>query len=226
MLQDDPMKVASPSESRGSSEKKKALKSNKQKQGAEQQPSRISALINKDNASKPEDANRRTSTASTVSNLSTFDRRKSHAADDDTTPFVNFEELEDRPKKAQDDDVEMASSTLQTMALSSQGVDGVDAQSSAGGQIGSSSAADSSQRAADGVVAQNGAREPEANQLWIPTTNPVVPNIHLTVIDNVALFTTKLVNPGAEYRLLRRADNGYVNATTLLLAGGVETEQE
>ncbi|KAF9160429.1 hypothetical protein BGX20_002525 [Mortierella sp. AD010] len=223
MLQDDPVKVACPSEPRGSSEKKKGLKRNNQKQGVEQHLSNTSALINKDNASKPEDADRRNST---VSNLSIADKRKSHAADDDTTPFVNFEELEDRPKKAQDGDVEMASSTLQTMALSSQGVDGVDAQSSAGGQIGSSGAADSNQRANDGVVAQNGAREPEANQLWIPTTNPVVPNIHLTVIDNVALFTTKLVNPGAEYRLLRRADNGYVNATTLLLAGGVETEQE
>ncbi|KAF9197839.1 hypothetical protein BGZ49_001557, partial [Haplosporangium sp. Z 27] len=217
MLQDDPMKVA-PSEPRGSSEKKK--KGLRKQQGSE--PSRISALIDKDNALKLEDATRRTSTASTVSNLSTVDRRKSHAADDDTTPFVNFEELEDRPKKSQDDDIEMASSTLQTMALS--GADGTNGQSSS--QLSSSGANASGLGVTEGGIAQNGAREPEANQLWIPTTNPVVPSIHLTVIDNVALFTTKLVNPGAEYRLLRRADNGYVNATTLLLAGGVETEQE
>lgn len=97
-------------------------------------------------------------------------------------------------------------------------------QSSSSAQSGS--AGGGSDHLTEGKVAQNGAREPEANQLWVPTTNPVVPNIHLTVIDNVALYTTKLVNPGAEYRLLRRADNGYVNATTLLLAGGVETEQE
>ncbi|ORZ20998.1 hypothetical protein BCR41DRAFT_369589 [Lobosporangium transversale] len=98
------------------------------------------------------------------------------------------------------------------------------AEGTSGSGLGSSS----SQETTEGnrLITQNGAREPEANQLWIPTVNPVVPNIHLTVIDNVALYTTKLVNPGAEYRLLRRADNGYVNATTLLLAGGVETEQE
>ncbi|KAG0052565.1 hypothetical protein BGZ90_006464, partial [Linnemannia elongata] len=200
MLQDNPMLVANPNAKKS---KKKGLKK-KNKQDAS------TAFL------KPSDANRRTSTASGLSSIDS--RRKSHAADDDTTPFVNFEELEDRPRKGTDQDVEMSSaSSHQTAAHSA-------SQLSSSAQSGT--AGSGSDLLTEGRVAQNGAREPEANQLWVPTTNPVVPNIHLTVIDNVALYTTKLVNPGAEYRLLRRADNGYVNATTLLLAGGVETEQE
>ncbi|KAG0290727.1 hypothetical protein BGZ98_003319, partial [Dissophora globulifera] len=211
MLQDKPMEVINLSELRASSREKKL----KQKRQAA-----------KDSASSNmEGANRRTSTSSTLSNLSIVEgRRKSHAADDDTTPFVNFEELEEKPKRSVDDDVEMSSSADMMMS-SGQTADNLNAPAVTQ-QGGSRSGSISSQGTADGAVAQNGAREPEANQLWIPTTSPVVPNIHLTVIDNVALYTTKLVNPGAEYRLLRRADNGYVNATTLLLAGGVETEQE
>lgn len=171
---------------------------------------------------KPSDANRRTSTASGLSGSSSIDnRRKSHAADDDA--FVNFEELEERPRKGTDQDVEMSSASSHHTGSNSNMAHSA-SQSSSSAQSGSAGAG--SDLLTEGKVAQNGAREPEANQLWVPTTNPVVPNIHLTVIDNVALYTTKLVNPGAEYRLLRRADNGYVNATTLLLAGGVETEQE
>ncbi|KAF9088079.1 hypothetical protein BGX23_007661 [Mortierella sp. AD031] len=217
MLQDNPMHVPNPNEGR-SARKSGKKKENKQKK----QPA--AGTANKDTSSfswKPSDANRRTST---VSNISAIDsRRKSHAADDDTTPFVNFEELEERPRKATDHDVEMSSATLHASGLSSNSALSA-SQSSSMAQSGS--AGGGSDPLSEGKVAQNGAREPEANQLWVPTTNPVVPNIHLTVIDNVALYTTKLVNPGAEYRLLRRADNGYVNATTLLLAGGVETEQE
>ncbi|KAF9437819.1 hypothetical protein BGZ76_010983 [Entomortierella beljakovae] len=218
MLQDDPLKVP------GSNDSRKQSKSDK-KRG--EQPSHILNMINKDNALRSEDINRRTSSASTVSNLSTIDgRRKSHAVDDDTTPFVNFEELEDKPKKSHDEDVEMASS-LQTMALSGQINDLTDTQSLANGQVGSSGTGNANnQIGADGTIIQNGSSEADANQIMIPTTTTVVPNIFLTIIDNVALFTTKLVNPAGEYRLLRRADNGFVNATTLLLAGGVETEQE
>ncbi|KAF9351267.1 hypothetical protein BGX34_000699, partial [Mortierella sp. NVP85] len=158
--------------------------------------------------------------------MSMDSKMKSHPADDDTTPFVNFEELEEKPRKAHDDDVEMTMATSQSSSHES--LDSTETQTSSASQLGASGPLSSSTNpsAVEGAVSQNGAREPEANQLWIPTINPVTPSIHLTVIDNVALYTTKLVNPGAEYRLLRRADNGYVNATTLLLAGGVETEQE
>ncbi|KAF9216505.1 hypothetical protein BGZ59_009416 [Podila verticillata] len=188
MLQDDPMKVPNTG-----SEKKKAAKQKKK-------------LANKGEGASG-------APTSGLATSSTLDvRRKSHAADDDTTPFVNFEELEEKPKKSTGD-VEMSSAPTFTSS------------SSMTSDAPESPQSNTTQGNSEGV-AQNGAREPDANQVWIPTINPVTPNIHLTVIDNVALFTTKLVNPGAEYRLLRRADNGYVNATTLLLAGGVETEQE
>ncbi|KAF9303054.1 hypothetical protein BGZ74_004443 [Mortierella antarctica] len=192
MLQDDPLKVPN-----AGSEKKKTAKQKKK-------------LANKGEG---------TTGGASISGLmasSALDiRRKSHAADDDTTPFVNFEELEEKPKKSTGD-VEMSSASTFSSSSSTVTSDASESQSqSNAGAQGNSEG-----------VAQNGAREPDANQVWIPTINLVTPNIHLTVIDNVALFTTKLVNPGAEYRLLRRADNGYVNATTLLLAGGVETEQE
>ncbi|KAF9963570.1 hypothetical protein BGZ70_007334 [Mortierella alpina] len=216
MLQDDPMHVASAAESRATSrhsaEKKKALKQKREQEAAGQQGSRKASL-------SAAGANRRPS-----SSHSGDGRRKSHAADDDTTPFVNFEELEERPKRGYDQDVEMSSSASTATGSSMAPGDKSLVEAMASGQSGGAGAEGAG--GSEGTVAQNGAREPEANQLWIPTTNPVVPNIHLTVIDNVALYTTKLVNPGAEYRLLRRADNGYVNATTLLLAGGVETEQE
>ncbi|KAF9979635.1 hypothetical protein BGZ65_006240, partial [Modicella reniformis] len=217
MLQDNPMESVNTGKSRRSSrasaEKKKALK--------QKMDNTLGSL-------KPEDANQQGSTASQVS------IRKSHAADDDTTPFVNFEELEEKPKKVQDDDdddddddVEMTMAAPQSPSTNQPVDDSTIVQTTSSSQlgvIGPVSAPD--QSTTEGPVSQSGAREPEANQLWIPTMNPVVPSIHLTVIDNVALYTTKLVNPGSEYRLLRRADNGYVNATTLLLAGGVETEQE
>ncbi|KAG0329595.1 hypothetical protein BG004_002298 [Podila humilis] len=197
MLQDDPMKVPCPGKKKGSKQKEKSLKD-----GSNSASVPISKL--------------------TATSLSILDaRRKSHAADDDTTPFVNFEELEERPKKA-GGDVEMSLASSMSSSTSN-GLAGSDLSDS---QLQLSSGVAASHGSSDGAVAQNGAREPDANQVWIPTINPVIPNIHLTVIDNVALFTTKLVNPGVEFRLLRRADNGYVNATTLLLAGGVETEQE
>ncbi|KAF9193993.1 hypothetical protein BGZ50_006838 [Haplosporangium sp. Z 11] len=221
MLQDNPMQVADPKESRGSSkqsaEKKVALKQKKQQQTA--------AAAENTQSLEPENAGQ--SLLSSSNNSTVDSRRKSHAADDDTTPFVNFEELEEKPRKGQDHDIEMSSEAPQTGVSSDQSADkSIDRTTPSSQPSVHGSAAPSNQNPTESPVAQNGAREPEANQLWIPTTNPVVPSIHLTVIDNVALYTTKLVNPGAEYRLLRRADNGYVNATTLLLAGGVETEQE
>ncbi|KAF9955970.1 hypothetical protein BGZ72_003228 [Mortierella alpina] len=216
MLQDDPMHVVSAAESRATSrhsaEKKKALKQKREQEAAGQQGTRKASL-------SAAGANRRPSASHNIDG-----RRKSHAADDDTTPFVNFEELEEKPKRAYDQDVEMSANASSAVGSSMTSGDKSLLEAMASGQSGGAGAEGTG--GAEGMVAQNGAREPEANQLWIPTTNPVVPNIHLTVIDNVALYTTKLVNPGAEYRLLRRADNGYVNATTLLLAGGVETEQE
>lgn len=63
----------------------------------------------------------------------------------------------------------------------------------------------------------------------ISTTVPTTPHMYITIIDNIAVYVTVLSEANGvdgEHLLMRRVDNGYINGTTLLKAGGIETEQE
>lgn len=63
----------------------------------------------------------------------------------------------------------------------------------------------------------------------IATTIPTTPHMYITIIDNIAVYVTVLSEANGvegEHLLMRRLDNGYINGTTLLKAGGIETEQE
>lgn len=57
---------------------------------------------------------------------------------------------------------------------------------------------------------------------------PMQPPMYITVIDMVAVCVVILekTNNALEYRIMRRLDNGFVNGTVLLTAGGIETESE
>jgi hypothetical protein len=70
----------------------------------------------------------------------------------------------------------------------------------------------------------------DANQpVIISTTVPTTPHMYITIIDNVAVYVTVLSEANGvegEHLLMRRVDNGYINGTSLLKAGGIETEQE
>ncbi|KAL1922858.1 uncharacterized protein VTP21DRAFT_9234 [Calcarisporiella thermophila] len=73
------------------------------------------------------------------------------------------------------------------------------------------------------------ATSPSSSKVLVPTITPVVPAMHITVMDKIAVFETMLTRSAgfkADYRLLRRVDTNMVNATLLLQAGGVETEAE
>ncbi|KAI7897509.1 uncharacterized protein BX663DRAFT_528076 [Cokeromyces recurvatus] len=67
------------------------------------------------------------------------------------------------------------------------------------------------------------------------STEPIVhtltsmnPPMYITVIDNVPVCICVLAKTEhtPEYRLMRRVDTGFINGTTLLTAGGIETESE
>ncbi|KAJ2510196.1 hypothetical protein GGI11_005578 [Coemansia sp. RSA 2049] len=71
----------------------------------------------------------------------------------------------------------------------------------------------------------------------VATKVPVSPRIVLTIVETVPVYMTVITTtePAAErqgkwivrrHRLLRLVENGYVNASSLLLAGGVASEQE
>ncbi|KAJ1950654.1 hypothetical protein EC988_004308, partial [Linderina pennispora] len=71
----------------------------------------------------------------------------------------------------------------------------------------------------------------------VATKVPVSPRIVLTIVETVPVYMTVLTTtePAADcqgkwivrrHRLLRLVENGYVNASSLLLAGGVASEQE
>ncbi|KAJ1992712.1 hypothetical protein EDC05_002656 [Coemansia umbellata] len=71
----------------------------------------------------------------------------------------------------------------------------------------------------------------------VATKMPVSPRIVLTIVETVPVYMTVITTtePAAEcqgkwivrrHRLLRLVENGYVNASSLLLAGGVASEQE
>ncbi|KAH8548840.1 hypothetical protein BGW37DRAFT_559688 [Umbelopsis sp. PMI_123] len=70
----------------------------------------------------------------------------------------------------------------------------------------------------------------DANQpVIISTTVPTTPHMYITIIDNVAVYVTVLSDVNdveGDHLLMRRVDNGYINGTSLLKAGGIETEQE
>ncbi|RKP05022.1 hypothetical protein THASP1DRAFT_33154 [Thamnocephalis sphaerospora] len=65
--------------------------------------------------------------------------------------------------------------------------------------------------------------------IMIPTMKSVSPAIFLTVLEATPVFTT-ILGPSQgfsrDFRMLRRVDTGYVNASALLEAGGIETEAE
>lgn len=68
----------------------------------------------------------------------------------------------------------------------------------------------------------------ERQPIIISTSKPTTPPVYITVIDNIAVYVMILKVTGfdKDYRLMRRVDTGYVNGTTLLVAGGIETESE
>ncbi|RUS15464.1 hypothetical protein BC937DRAFT_92416 [Endogone sp. FLAS-F59071] len=69
----------------------------------------------------------------------------------------------------------------------------------------------------------------EKQPIIISTSKPTTPPVYITVIDNIAVYVmllTKATGFDKDYRLMRRVDTGYVNGTTLLMAGGIETESE
>ncbi|CAO3586045.1 unnamed protein product [Absidia cylindrospora] len=64
----------------------------------------------------------------------------------------------------------------------------------------------------------------------LPTT-PTNPPIYITVIDNVTVCVATLNVSGGDngdktYNVMRRMDTGFVNGTTLLTVGGIDTERE
>ncbi|RUS27921.1 hypothetical protein BC938DRAFT_482567 [Jimgerdemannia flammicorona] len=65
--------------------------------------------------------------------------------------------------------------------------------------------------------------------IMIATNTPTTPSIYITVIDHIAVYVTLLTKAAGfdkDCRLMRRVDTGFVNGTTLLMAGGIETESE
>ncbi|KAG0168874.1 hypothetical protein DFQ28_004369 [Apophysomyces sp. BC1034] len=61
----------------------------------------------------------------------------------------------------------------------------------------------------------------------VRTTTPTTPPMYITVIDNVAVCVAVLPGAtGTEHRIMRRLDSGYINGTSLLTAGDIETESE
>lgn len=70
--------------------------------------------------------------------------------------------------------------------------------------------------------------------LVIHPTQPTEPPMSITVTDNIAVCIATLkkqegegeAKQEKEYQVMRRLDNGFVNGTQLLTAGGIETESE
>ncbi|CAO3595148.1 unnamed protein product [Absidia cylindrospora] len=64
----------------------------------------------------------------------------------------------------------------------------------------------------------------------IHPTTPTNPPMYITVIDHVTVCVATLTVPGDNgdktYKVLRRLDTGFVNGTSLLTAGGIDTERE
>lgn len=73
------------------------------------------------------------------------------------------------------------------------------------------------------------------SSLTAGSTEPIVhtlsqqnPPMYITLIDHIAVCIVVLAKTEhtPEYRLMRRVDTGFINGTTLLTAGGIETESE
>lgn len=62
----------------------------------------------------------------------------------------------------------------------------------------------------------------------VHTTTPTNPSMYITVVDNIAVCVAVLAPTETvpECRIMRRLDTNYINGTTLLTAGGIETESE
>jgi hypothetical protein len=62
----------------------------------------------------------------------------------------------------------------------------------------------------------------------VHTLSPQNPPMYITLIDHIAVCIVVLAKTEQtpEYRLMRRVDTGFINGTTLLTAGGIETESE
>ncbi|KAG1058069.1 hypothetical protein G6F43_000147 [Rhizopus delemar] len=62
----------------------------------------------------------------------------------------------------------------------------------------------------------------------VNTLTPMTPAMYITVIDHIAVCVIVLekTETTPEYRIMRRLDTGFINGTTLLAAGGIETESE
>lgn len=63
----------------------------------------------------------------------------------------------------------------------------------------------------------------------VHTIMPTNPTMYITVAENVAVCIAVLAPPDTntpEYRIMRRLDTNYINGTTLLTAGGIDTDSE
>ncbi|KAI8099651.1 uncharacterized protein BX664DRAFT_345707 [Halteromyces radiatus] len=64
--------------------------------------------------------------------------------------------------------------------------------------------------------------------VMIHTITKTNPTLYITVIDQVAVCVAVLAKTSVspEYRIMRRLDSDYINGTTLLMAGGIDSERE
>ncbi|CAO3599977.1 unnamed protein product [Absidia cylindrospora] len=70
--------------------------------------------------------------------------------------------------------------------------------------------------------------QPLSETIMIQTTTLTSPAMYITVIDDIAVCVAILPSTLdiPEYRIMRRLDLDYVNGTTLLMAGGIDSERE
>ncbi|ORZ25839.1 hypothetical protein BCR42DRAFT_401031 [Absidia repens] len=70
--------------------------------------------------------------------------------------------------------------------------------------------------------------QPLSETIMVQTTTLTSPTMYITVIDDIAVCVAILCPTVdmPEYRIMRRLDLDYVNGTTLLMAGGIDTERE
>jgi hypothetical protein len=67
---------------------------------------------------------------------------------------------------------------------------------------------------------------PQSDTNKIYPTTPTNPPMYITTIDNTNVCVATLSIRGSTYDIIRRLDTGFVNGTTLLTAGGIDTERE
>ncbi|KAI8381324.1 uncharacterized protein BYT42DRAFT_545230 [Radiomyces spectabilis] len=71
-------------------------------------------------------------------------------------------------------------------------------------------------------------KSPNDQTVMIHPTTTTHPPMYITLIDHVAVCVAVLTKKETqtEYRIMRRLDTGFINGTSLLTAGGIETESE